>query len=157
MTDREAQIFYRHIREVWGLTPRKKRKRANVVTGSTPFSPGRDPLSLDDTLALVTETLGWTEPLAQHELFARWPELVGEEIASRATPESLAEGELLVKCDSTAWATQLRMLRHELIDTLDTEFPHAGVKNIRFLGPDVPSWKKGPRAIPGRGPRDTYG
>ncbi|MGO1853842.1 MAG: DUF721 domain-containing protein, partial [Microbacteriaceae bacterium] len=33
----------------------------------------------------------------------------------------------------------------------------AGVDNLRFIGPDVPSWKWGPRAVPGRGPRDTYG
>ena len=36
-------------------------------------------------------------------------------------------------------------------------FPEAGVDAIRFIGPDVPSWKWGPRTIPGRGPRDTYG
>ncbi|MDP4886606.1 MAG: DUF721 domain-containing protein, partial [Aquiluna sp.] len=27
----------------------------------------------------------------------------------------------------------------------------------RFIGPSAPSWKKGPRSVPGRGPRDTYG
>jgi len=36
-------------------------------------------------------------------------------------------------------------------------FPAAGIESVKFLGPDTPSWKRGPRAIPGRGPRDTYG
>ena len=31
------------------------------------------------------------------------------------------------------------------------------VSEIRFVGPTAPSWKKGPRSVPGRGPRDTYG
>ena len=32
-----------------------------------------------------------------------------------------------------------------------------GVETIRFQGPDAPTWKRGPRSVPGRGPRDTYG
>ena len=36
-------------------------------------------------------------------------------------------------------------------------FPDADIVSIRFQGPDAPSWKRGPRSIPGRGPRDTYG
>ena len=33
----------------------------------------------------------------------------------------------------------------------------AGIESIRFLAPNAPSWKSGPRSVPGRGPRDTYG
>ena len=43
-------------------------------------------------------------------VFARWPELVGEEVADHCTPESFADGKLVVRTDSTAWATQLRLL-----------------------------------------------
>ena len=43
-------------------------------------------------------------------MFARWAELVGEEVAQHATPESFADGTLVVRTDSTAWATQLKLL-----------------------------------------------
>jgi predicted nucleic acid-binding Zn ribbon protein len=44
-----------------------------------------------------------------------------------------------------------------VITRIMTEFPAAGIESVKFLGPDTPSWKRGPRTIPGRGPRDTYG
>jgi predicted nucleic acid-binding Zn ribbon protein len=31
------------------------------------------------------------------------------------------------------------------------------VTKLRIHGPAAPNWKKGPRSVPGRGPRDTYG
>jgi len=48
-------------------------------------------------------------------------------------------------------------MRAHILTEITRRFPEAGVETIRFIGPDVPSWKWGPRAIPGRGPRDTYG
>ena len=56
-----------------------------------------------------------------------------------------------------AWATQLRMMRVEIMTHISVRYPDAGILSIRFQGPNAPSWKKGPRSIPGRGPRDTYG
>ena len=44
-----------------------------------------------------------------------------------------------------------------IVTEIVRRFPDAGVQTVRFVGPDVPSWKWGPRAVPGRGPRDTYG
>ncbi|BDZ54767.1 hypothetical protein GCM10025870_18400 [Agromyces marinus] len=64
---------------------------------------------------------------------------------------------LQVRCESTAWATQLRLLRDELLRAILERHPSAGVDTIRFQGPDAPTWKRGPRSVPGRGPRDTYG
>jgi predicted nucleic acid-binding Zn ribbon protein len=31
------------------------------------------------------------------------------------------------------------------------------VTSLRITGPAAPCWRKGPRHIAGRGPRDTYG
>ena len=64
---------------------------------------------------------------------------------------------MTVQCDSTAWARQLSSLRAEILTRIIREHPDAGITAVRFVGPDVPSWKWGPRTIPGRGPRDTYG
>ena len=53
----------------------------------------------------------------------------------------------------------VKMINPDLVTSPEIvrRFPDAGVDAIRFIGPDVPSWKWGPRAVPGRGPRDTYG
>ena len=72
-------------------------------------------------------------------------------------PVAFSEGTLTVQADSTAWAKQLQLMRAHILSEIVRRFPDAGVEVIRFIGPDVPSWKWGPRTIPGRGPRDTYG
>ena len=91
-------------------------------------------------------------------VFGRWPELVGPEVAEHCTPETFDEGRLVVRTDSTAWATQLKLLAPTVVRRLNEELGHGTVTVIEVLGPHGPTWKKGPRsARDGRGPRDTYG
>jgi predicted nucleic acid-binding Zn ribbon protein len=91
-------------------------------------------------------------------VFGRWPELVGAEVAAHSTPESFEEGRLVVRTDSTAWATQLTLLAPTVVRRLNEELGHGTVTVIDVQGPRGPSWRKGPRSVrDGRGPRDTYG
>ncbi|MEN9620664.1 MAG: hypothetical protein RL499_857 [Actinomycetota bacterium] len=160
-TESEASAVYRRLRRVFGdpaMRSSDARKRATRIPGdSTPFGAGRDPSGLSDVLDAVTHTLGWTSPLARGELLTAWPELVGADIAAHSEPAGIDDGVLTVQCDSTAWATQLRIMRAEILTTILRRYPDAQVSSIRFSGPGAPSWKKGPRSVPGRGPRDTYG
>lgn len=122
-----------------------------------PFGAGRDPHGLADVIEGLTSKMGWTSPLAQSELLASWPEIVGSELAQHSSPVSIDEDVLTVQCDSTAWATQLRLMRTSITTLIVQKYPDAQIDSIRFDGPNAPSWKRGPRSIPGRGPRDTYG
>ncbi len=126
------------------------------VTGAHPDD--RDPQLLDTTLSRLVDDHGWELDLRVHGVFGRWAELVGAEIALHCTPETFAEGRLVVRTDSTAWATQLRLLAPTVVRRLNEELGHGTVTLIEVLGPHGPSWKKGPRSVrDGRGPRDTYG
>ncbi len=138
-------------------TGKGRRRSLSTTEGSEPFAPGRDPLKAADTVESLAASLGWERPLSESRIIAAWTEIVGESTAEHAELVSVDDGVLSVRCDSTAWATQLRLMRRELITRLAREFPEAGVVDIRFAGPDVPSWKRGRRSVPGRGPRDTYG
>ena len=100
---------------------------------------------------------GWSTPVAVGSVLTRWAELVGPEIALHCRPESFEDSVVRVRTSSTAWATQLRMMRVEIMTHIVKRFPEAGVQSIRFLGPDVPSFKRGLRSVQGRGVRDTYG
>ncbi|MGH8829262.1 MAG: DUF721 domain-containing protein, partial [Jiangellaceae bacterium] len=64
---------------------------------------------------------------------------------------------LTVRADSTAWATQVRMLAGNLVRRLNQEIGDGTVTRVNVLAPQSPSWRKGRRSVPGRGPRDTYG
>lgn len=145
-----------------GLEPsaraaRRRRKRGSDDEDKQPFAPGRDPKGVGDVLADLTKQSGWDSQLAREDLVLQWTDVAGEETARHAHPVALADGLLTVQCDSTAWAKNLQLMRGEIVTQLMRRFPDAGVSNVRFVGPDVPSWKWGPRAVPGRGPRDTYG
>jgi len=158
----ESLRVYLHFREVFGSSERRvgvdaRRREAKAAISSAPFGKDRDPAGLGAVLASVTRSYGWTSQLSKAELLGSWREIVGDETADRSEPVSLEEGLLVVSCSSTAWATELRRMRTDIVTRIAVRFPDAGVESVRFDGPGVPSWKRGPRSIPGRGPRDTYG
>lgn len=159
--DSESRAVYERFRRVFGNgrgPSADARKRAKREPGSsTPFGTGRDPEGLGSVVDALTSRLGWNSPLAQSELLASWSEIVGAETAGHSTPAAIDDGVLAVRCDSTAWATQLRLMRTQVMKSIAAHYPDAGILSVRFDGPGVPSWKHGPRSIPGRGPRDTYG
>ena len=136
---------------------RKRAKNSKRDGASVPFGAGRDPRGIDDILEGLTTRLGWNSSLAKADLLASWVELAGAETALHSEPVGIEDGILTVRCDSTAWATQLRLMRGQITTRIAQRFPDAGIESVKFDGPNAPSWKRGTRSIPGRGPRDTYG
>ncbi|WP_226080624.1 DUF721 domain-containing protein [Mycetocola spongiae] len=122
-----------------------------------PYGKGREPRGLGDVMEALTISLGWDSNLSQAELMENWTALAGEETARHSTPIAIENGTLSVQCESTAWATQLRLMRMEIMKQIALRYPEAGIEGIRFVGPNVPSFKRGPRSVQGRGVRDTYG
>ena len=82
---------------------------------------------------------------------------MGPDLAAHCRPESLSGGELVLVAESTAWATQLRLMTRTLLEHVEREVGKGVVTTVRVHGPTAPSWRHGPRRVKGRGPRDTYG
>jgi predicted nucleic acid-binding Zn ribbon protein len=120
-------------------------------------APG-DPTLVSEILGELVKDREWDSGLAEGNLFATWPAIVGADVAAHAEPISLIDGKLLIQCSSTAWATQLNLAQNDILATIRASAPGALVESLRFIGPQAPSWKKGIRSVSnGRGPRDTYG
>jgi len=117
----------------------------------------RDPQPFGDLMRRLVDDRGWAGTVTSAAVAARWDILVGPEIAARCQPESLRDGELVLAAQSTAWATQLRLLVPTLMTRITAELGTGVVTRIRVHGPAAPSWRKGPLRVNGRGPRDTYG
>ncbi|MFZ1383723.1 MAG: DciA family protein, partial [Propionicimonas sp.] len=64
---------------------------------------------------------------------------------------------LTVRADSSTWAASLRLIAPQLVARLNDQLGQGTVERVVVVGPSAPSWKKGKRSVPGRGPRDTYG
>jgi predicted nucleic acid-binding Zn ribbon protein len=135
----------------------EKRRIENKKRGSQPFEKGREPISAIDSLNQLFGNFRWSEQVEKATLFTSWEEIVGSDSAAASQPEEISGNKLIVRCRSTAWATQLRLLHDPILAKLQERYVDLGITEIRFVGPQAPSWKKGPRSVPGRGPRDTYG
>jgi predicted nucleic acid-binding Zn ribbon protein len=72
-------------------------------------------------------------------------------------PTALRDGVLSVSAESTAWATQLRIIQAQVLAKIAAAVGDGVVTTLKITGPVAPSWRKGPLHIAGRGPRDTYG
>jgi len=158
----ESQNVYLRLKAAFGNPDSRAarwraRKTRNADTESVPYGIGRDPHGLGDIMSSLSSELGWTSSLAKSDLLLAWSEIAGPETAEHSTPIGITDSVLTVQCDSTAWATQLRHMRVLIMTTIAQRYPDAGIDSIRFEAPHAPSWKRGSRSIPGRGPRDTYG
>ncbi len=124
---------------------------------SGPGPDPRDPQSLASVLARLVKTRGWQRPTAEATVFGAWERVVGADVAAHCRPVKLEDGELTVEAESTAWATQLRLLAGKLLRRIAAEIGDGFVTKLHIHGPAAPSWNRGPRRVRGRGPRDTYG
>lgn len=137
----------------------RKKQRGGQQSGSSKDSnaPDRDPRAIGDVVSRLSKSRGWNTQVAVGSVLGRWAELVGTNVAEHCKPESFEDTVVVVRCDSTSWATQMRLLSHEILKKFDAELGPGIVTIIRVLGPNAPSWRHGGRSVAGRGPRDTYG
>ncbi|MEW1689747.1 DUF721 domain-containing protein [Streptomyces sp. NPDC091265] len=140
----------------------KKQARRGGGLRSGARADGRDPLPLGAAINRLITERGWEAPAAVGGVMGRWPQIVGDDLANHCVPlrydEDPAERVLTVQCDSTAWATQLRLLAPQLVARLNADLGHGTVRMIKVLGPGGPQRKFGPLRAPGsKGPGDTYG
>ncbi|WP_306345140.1 DUF721 domain-containing protein [Rhizomonospora bruguierae] len=131
------------------------RRRLRGYSGPGPDP--RDPQPFGSVLAKLVKDRGWQQPAAEATVFGAWERVVGPDVAKHSRPVKLADGELTVEAESTAWATQLRLLAASLLQRIAAEVGHNVVRKLHVHGPAAPSWNRGPRRVRGRGPRDTYG
>src|ERR1700758_2340571 len=140
------------------VAPRAPRRVAGQRRSwSGPGPDTRDPQPLGRAARELAKRRGWSAQVAEGTVLGHWPSVVGQQIAEHATPTTLKEGVLSVTAESTAWATQLRMIPAQLLAKIAAAVGNGVVTSLKITGPAAPSWRKGPRHISGRGPRDTYG
>ena len=143
-----------------GLRPgqparRRPRTPEPSVSGAAPDE--RDPLVFGAGLERLVAERGWTTEVAVGAVLGRWSAVVGPDLAAHCEPLTFADGVLVVQADSTAWATQVRLLVPTLLRRLAEVLGEGVVGQVQVRGPAAPSWRKGRLRVRGEGPRDTYG
>lgn len=142
-----------------GKGTKPTRKPATGKGGTTLSGPGpdhRDPVGAADAVSELIASQGWEHATTVAAAMARWEDIAGPELAAHVNAESFQEGVLLLRADSTAWATQMRLLLPTVRRAIDAAVGRGVVADIRIVGPEPPR-TRGAWRVPGRGPRDTYG
>ena len=90
---------------------------------------------------------GWKVDVAVGSVMGRWTEIVGPDIAGHVEPLTFVDGVLTVRADSTAWATQMRLLASSMLARIDEEIGAGAVSELKVVGPSAPSWNRGAAAL----------
>ncbi|MFZ1381533.1 MAG: DciA family protein [Scrofimicrobium sp.] len=136
-----------------GWVPSPGMYRSKTGTGPSKY----DPRPIGAILDKEVRDRDWQRSLATGQVIGRWDEIVGDVVAQHCPIDSFSGGRLVVQADSTAWAQELKILLPEVMGAIDRAVGVGIVESVVVLAPRAPSWKHGPRSVPGRGPRDTYG
>lgn len=135
------------------------RRRRGIPTGpdGRRIPRRRDVDTLGSIVNREIRQRGWAREIAGGWVTGHWQDLVGEKIAAHTRVEMLKGSTLFISCDSTAWATNLRMMQREILRTIAAKVGPDGITELKIFGPKAPSWRHGALHVAGRGPRDTYG
>ncbi len=127
---------------------KKQARRGGLRSGAR--ADGRDPMALGAAINRLLTERGWETPAAVGGVMGRWPQIVGEDLANHCVPEKYDEDErvLIVRCDSTAWATNLRLLAPQLVARLNEDLGHGTVRFLKVNGPGGPPVATVPCALP---------
>jgi predicted nucleic acid-binding Zn ribbon protein len=136
--------------------PEGARKRRPAAGAGRRRESG-EPELLGETMARLLVDKGWDAPAAAVGVTQRWGEIAGADLADHCKPDKFEDGVLSLVAESTAWATQVRLLVPALHRRMEAVIGKGVVTRIEVRGPTRPDWRRGPLRVRGAGPRDTYG
>ena len=108
-----------------------------------------DPMPLRSLLGPSARRWGLDDPATVGALFGDWRHLVGDRVAQRCTPASLAHGVLKVWAENPAWAKELQYLAPEMIRRVNDGMGTQAVKEVKVAlkpaaGPSAPAARRAP-------------
>lgn len=92
-----------------------------------------EPEALGDLLGELTSVRGWTPRLRDARVHARWSQIVGPQLAAHVQPVRLHGGVLVVRAQSSAWATQVRYLSGQLAERANEVLGTGSVKRVTVV------------------------
>lgn len=113
-----------------------KKRREQAGPKRKKFNPDST-VSLGSVFSRFIAERGWKEPVAVGSVISRWSEIVGPEIAENAQVEKFADAEVVIRCQSAAWATQLRLMSTQLQQRFDTLLGPGIITKIEIKGPEA--------------------
>jgi hypothetical protein len=87
---------------------------------------------LSEALEALMARLGLSGRASAARAVELWEEVAGPEIARKTAPSRVIDGVLYVDAESAIWASQLTLMRFELVERLNARIGGATIRDIRF-------------------------
>ena len=91
------------------------------------------PVPIRDAMLSLVRELGIAPKMAQYDVIAAWPDVVGPQLARVTDPERMENGILYVAVMTAPWRAELAMKRLDLIEKLNTRIGTRVLNDIRFI------------------------
>jgi len=91
------------------------------------------PTRVDALLAQVLESHGVQKTVQRIGILDLWPEIVGERVAGVTKVKGLDGDALFVEVRSSAWLSELSMLRGEVLERVNARLGEAPLERIVFV------------------------
>ncbi len=98
----------------------------------------RDVARIGDLLGTAGKKFRIDDPRATGELWRRWHEIVGGDVARHAEPTSLKEGVLRVRTTTPAWATEITYLAEDIRGRVNSALGKTVVREIKVWTSSAP-------------------
>lgn len=106
-------------------------RRVSLMFGAARRRERYGPRPLEEVLAALVQESGWSQALGRRAALVAWPQVVGPILAGQTVPLRVQGDILWVAVRNSAWATQLALLRSEILHRLRTEHGSA-LRDIVF-------------------------
>lgn len=110
----------------------------------------REPARIGQVLLGEARRWGLDNPVEISKVFGSWREIVGEQVADRCEPASLARGVLKVSATSAPWANELKYLAPEVIRRVNAGVGRELVRELKVTLRPAPGGPAGRGAGPRR-------
>jgi len=77
--------------------------------------------------------LGAEKKVKEFEAIAKWPGIVGEQIAEVTEPERVVDGILFVKVKNSVWRNELIYMKRQILAKIAEAIKEKAIKDIRYF------------------------
>lgn len=130
---------------------RGRGERGGRTSGRAEGAPHDGAEKVGDLLGGLLRKLGLEKELAGQSAVARWEEVVGARIAAVARARNVSRGILFVEVRSSAWISELTLMRHDILKRLNAGEEAGRIDRIVFVLAEDAAGAEGSGGDDGRG------
>lgn len=88
-----------------------------------------------DILPGLARQNGWEFQLDLHSIFGKWETIADPDTAEHCRPLKISRGILWLEVDNSAWLQQLRYMKYQLLESINSSLRQSRIEDIKYVLP----------------------